>query len=167
MTTALHENKFFSVILKNGHFVVSERFKCNGAVLAARDKAGNYILVEQLRKAIGIVSLEFPRGARDPGEDLGTTALRELQEETGYQASEAHLLGVLHTNNSLLESHVELFTADRARLSDQDIDGEVQKVLTLSPEQLLDAVASGKITDSHTLAAITYLLAKGVFSSRN
>lgn len=163
MSDALYQNRFFRVIRKNGHFVVAENFECNGAVIAARDGDGNYILVDQLRKAIDAISLEFPRGAHDPGEKMSDTALRELLEETGYAANDVEELGVLHTNNSLLGSHVLLFCASNSTQISTETDGEVERVVKMSPKSLLDSVASGKITDSHTLATIAYLLARGLF----
>ena len=48
---------------------------------------GEIIFIEQFRPAVGKMVIEFPAGMRDKGESLKEAALRELQEETGYQAS--------------------------------------------------------------------------------
>lgn len=49
------------------------------------------VVVRQRRHPVGRHVLEFPAGLIDPGESLATTALRELREETGW---EAEILGV-------------------------------------------------------------------------
>ena len=43
------------------------------------------LLVRQFRPPAGKYMIEFPAGLVDPGEDIETTAHRELYEETGYQ----------------------------------------------------------------------------------
>lgn len=43
------------------------------------------VLVKQFRPPMGTCTLEFPAGLMDPAENIETTALRELFEETGYK----------------------------------------------------------------------------------
>ena len=163
MYEVLHSNRIFNVINKDSHFVVAEPFECNGAMVAPRDAEGNYILVWQMRKAIGAMSLEFPRGKHDPDETIEHTARREVLEEMGYEVDQLINLGKLHTNNSIVQSHMMLFAGIGVRQVTNETDGEVQEVFKYSPTLLLQLVASGKITDSHTLSAITYLLANDIF----
>lgn len=163
MHEVLHSNPFFNVIRKDTHYVVAEPFECNGAMVAPRDQEGNYILVSQKRKAIGETSWEFPRGKHDPDETIEHTARREVLEEMGYEVDQLITLGKLHTNNSIIQSHMMLFAGIGARKVTEQTDGEVDEVLKYSPRMLLQLVASGKITDSHTLSAITYMLANDIF----
>lgn len=53
-----------------------------------RDAAGAefLVLVKQYRPPLDAVTLEFPAGLIDEGEDSVTAALRELREETGFVA---------------------------------------------------------------------------------
>jgi ADP-ribose pyrophosphatase len=160
MSDVLYSNKFFSVELKNRHFVVTEKFDCNGAVVVPLLENGNFLLVEHFRPAIGQISLEFPRGARDPGQDTAQTATRELLEETGYAGEAPEFLGNLHTNNSLIASSIDLFVIRNARQVTDQTDGEVAKTREVSKNELKALVSSGQITDSHSLASFAYLMAQ-------
>ena len=66
-----------------------------GAVaVVAFDANENVVLIEQYRASLDRTELEIPAGTRDvSGEDLATTAARELREEVGYQADDLVLLG--------------------------------------------------------------------------
>ena len=47
------------------------------------------VLIANYRPPVEKYCVEWPAGLMDPGEDVKTTALRELFEETGYRANEA------------------------------------------------------------------------------
>ncbi|WP_419737581.1 NUDIX hydrolase [Pseudomonas sp. COR18] len=64
------------------------------------------------RRAIGAQSIEFPRGAIDPGETARDAAARELLEETGWPARNVTELGLLHSNTSLIASAVAVCKVD-------------------------------------------------------
>lgn len=160
MSNILYTNPYFSVEIKNRHFVVTEKFDCNGAVIVPILENGNFLMAEHFRPAIGEVSLEFPRGARDPGETTAQTAARELLEETGYSGDEPQFLGKLHTNNSMIASHIDLYVIKNARKVSEKSDGEVAKVREVSKDEFKLQVRTGKITDSHSLASFAHLMAE-------
>jgi 8-oxo-dGTP pyrophosphatase MutT (NUDIX family) len=59
-----------------------------GAVCIVAVRPGAHptlVLVEQHRPPTGAAVLEFPAGLVEPGDRLEETALRELEEETGYR----------------------------------------------------------------------------------
>ena len=58
----------------------------DSAIVAVFNEAGDILLVRQDRPSLGIVSLEFPAGAIEPGEKPIEAAKREVLEETGYLA---------------------------------------------------------------------------------
>ena len=75
----------------------------NGAVcVLAVTPENKIVLVKQYRKAIEKVSVEIPAGKLEPGEDnKKLSAIRELKEETGYEATEDQLI-------KLFDVHVAL-----------------------------------------------------------
>jgi ADP-ribose pyrophosphatase len=85
------------------------------AVILALD-AGHVLLIEQYRVALGKVCLELPAGLigdheGDEDEDDLTSAMRELEEETGYQAAQWENLGEFYSSPGML---TESFTMVKA-----------------------------------------------------
>lgn len=57
------------------------------------DQSGHTVLVKQYRPAVRDYTWEFPAGTLELGETVAASAVRELSEETGLQASVLHNLG--------------------------------------------------------------------------
>lgn len=79
-------------------------------IVAITDE-GLLVLVEQYRHGTGELSLEIPGGAVDDGETPREAAVRELEEETGYQASEVHAIGDVRPNPAFLTNTCWTFLA--------------------------------------------------------
>lgn len=79
-----------TVSLPDGEVSKRELINHRGAVaVLALTRDNEVILVEQYRKAIEAVTLEIPAGKLEPGEDnKKLSAIRELQEETGYTVTD-------------------------------------------------------------------------------
>jgi ADP-ribose pyrophosphatase len=85
-----------------------------GIVPIRRNANGQYevVMVRQYRPALGAYSLEIPAGMRDvAGEDPQATALRELQEETGFASSDVRTLGQILQAPGITNAAVQLFLA--------------------------------------------------------
>ena len=63
------------------------------------------VMVEQYRFGSATVELEVPGGMMDAHDaDPVATAVRELQEETGYEGESARLLGRVHANPAIMNN---------------------------------------------------------------
>ena len=58
----------------------------DSAIVAVFNEAGDILLVRQARPSLGMVTLEFPAGAIESGEEPIEAAAREVLEETGHLA---------------------------------------------------------------------------------
>ncbi|OQY31477.1 MAG: hypothetical protein B6241_13960 [Spirochaetaceae bacterium 4572_59] len=62
----------------------------------------DFLMVRQFRHGSGALSMEFPAGVVDPGEEPLHAAVRELREETGYTAEELILIGKINPNPAFM-----------------------------------------------------------------
>ncbi|MDO4460520.1 MAG: NUDIX hydrolase [Clostridia bacterium] len=94
-------------------------------VVIAAVHGDNFVLVRQWRHGEGRVTLEFPGGVCEKGEDPRETALRELEEETGFRAGKMTLLGRVSANPALFMNHFSVFLAeDLIQTNEQHLDDD-------------------------------------------
>lgn len=115
------------------------------------------IFVRQYRHAAAQVMLELPAGTFDPQrETAATAAIRELREETGYQANDVELLGVLYDNPVKCTYETHVFLAQNVLpVGGQawDITEDIEVVKLLLPE-IPAAIAQGRIAVSGSISAL-------------
>ena len=159
-----------TVRLPDGTMAAREYVVHPGAVMIVpllTDAAGQLqvVLERQFRYPIGRVMIEFPAGKLDPGEGTQLCAQRELQEETGYRATEWARAGLLHPLISYSTEFIEIWFARGLTPGAQKLDhGELLEVFSESPAQLLQWCCEGQVTDGKTLAATLWL--QNVLSGR-
>ena len=74
------------------------------------------VFVRQFRHGLGQRVLEIPGGVMDPGESPQETAVRELQEETGYVPRSVQVFGPLLPNPALNNARIHVAVARGCRL---------------------------------------------------
>ena len=89
--------------------------RCGGvsAVVILAEQGGKIILVEQYRTPLGRRCLELPAGLVGDEDDKGVedTALKELEEETGFIASRIERLGRFHSSPGMVAEGFDLVRA--------------------------------------------------------
>lgn len=81
------------------------------ATVIAITEAGNIVLVEQYRHAVGRTLIELPAGMIDAGEKPEAAARRELLEETGHAGRQWHDLGALFPVAARLANRMRTYLA--------------------------------------------------------
>ena len=100
--------------LKKGRWEYVSRTGGIRAVVILAEHEGKIILIDQPRIAVGGRCLELPAGLigdTDPDATVEGTAVKELEEETGFTADRIERLGDFHSSPGMLS---ESFTLVRA-----------------------------------------------------
>ena len=119
---------------------------------------GQVLLERQFRYPVGLVMTEFPAGKLDAGETPLFCAQRELLEETGYRAREWAYAGPLHLAIGYSTEVIHVFFARGLTAGERQLDAdEFLDVCSMTPEQLLDGVRTGLVTDAKTLSCCVWL----------
>jgi 8-oxo-dGTP pyrophosphatase MutT (NUDIX family) len=71
-----------------------------------------FVMVRQWRHGAGELSLEFPGGVLEKGEDGAEAAARELREETAYSPGRIVKLGEMSPNPAIMANKVHFFLAE-------------------------------------------------------
>ncbi len=148
-----------TVALPDGKTTIREYIRHPGAVvIVPLLDDGKVLLERQFRYPHKQVFIEFPAGKIDPGEDPLACAKRELQEETGYSATDWQFLCTIHNAIAYSDEHLDIYMARGLTPGPNKLDdGEFLETITASIEQVLDWVRQGKITDVKTVIGAFWL----------
>ena len=100
--------------LKRGRWEFVSRTGSVNAVVIVAETEGKVVLIDQYRVPVGKRCLELPAGLvgdEDPNATVEGTAVKELEEETGFTAERIEVLGEFQSSPGLLR---ESFTLVRA-----------------------------------------------------
>ena len=149
------------VELPNGKTSTREIIKHPGAVavIAVTDE-GKIVMVRQYRKAMDRILVEIPAGKLEKGEKPEVTAIRELQEETGYTCDGVTPLISFYTSPGFADELVHLFVAKGLKKDDQKHsldEDEFVDLVEVTLNEALQMMESKEIYDAKTAYAIQYL----------
>ncbi|MDN7244096.1 NUDIX hydrolase [Planococcus shenhongbingii] len=152
--------KVDEVSLPNGHTSKRELVEHPGAVaLVAITEDNKIIMVEQYRKALERTIIEIPAGKIEKGEAPEYTAMRELEEETGYTADKLVLIQSFSTSPGFADEVIHLYAAEGLKKStsgavlDEDEFVELMEVTVEEAEQLMK---ENRIYDAKTAFAVLW-----------
>ncbi len=117
--------------------------------------ADHLCLLRNRRYAVGEVLWEIPAGTLEPNEPPEQTAIRELAEETGYQAGRWRKLHEFYPSPGFLGERMHLFLAQDLSPGSQQLQvGEDIEPQVVSWQQALAWALDGTIRDAKTLIAL-------------
>ena len=157
-TQRIYEGNIFTVRkdeaqMPDGLIAEREVVEHRGGVgIALEDEDGKFFMVAQYRYAQKCVTLEFPAGKKEVGEDPLTTAKREIAEETGYEGTDWFYLGKMFPTPAYDSEVIDLYYAKKGAFMGQHLDeDENLNVSRHSLREIEDMITDGKIPDAKTM----------------
>jgi 8-oxo-dGTP pyrophosphatase MutT (NUDIX family) len=125
---------------------------------------GKIPCVRQYRPARKEITLEFPAGMLEKGEEPHVTAMRELFEETGFRSSENPiLLSRLNADTGRLSNDLWCFFSSNVRADEPwKREASVERVVLSKPE-LFEALRDGSFRNAMHMALLASALITGHF----
>ncbi len=123
-----------------------------GVAIALEDSDGKFFLVTQWRYAQEQVTLEFPAGKKEAGEEPLTTAMREIIEETGYEGTDWRYLGSMMPTPAYDTEVIELYYAKAGTYHGQHLDDDEDlSAERYTLDELTEQVLAGTLRDAKTM----------------
>ncbi len=133
------------------------------AAIVALTADGRVLCVRQYRPAVERWTLELPSGLVDPGETPAEAALRELLEETGYQAADVEVLTPMLPDTGRLGNRIwSCVATGLSRVEGREPEAGLEVVALTVPE-LLRATAGGEFDHALHIAVILLAQLRGKF----
>jgi ADP-ribose pyrophosphatase len=133
----------------------------NAVCVVARPTLDQVILIRQYRHATGRELLEIPAGGLNDGEDPHAAAIRELEEETGFLATNMKAHGGFWMTPGFTTEFMYVFEA--TELSPTQInpdEDEVIEVDIVSSHEALRMIDDGRIQDAKSIASLLKVLSR-------
>lgn len=129
-----------------------------GVGIALEDEDGKFFFVSQWRYAQSEITLEYPAGKREKGEDDLNTAKREIIEEVGYEGIDWKYLGLMYPTPAYDSETIGMYYAKKGKYVGQHLDiDENINVSKYTLDEITEKIISGQIKDAKTIA-MTFLV---------
>ncbi len=131
-------------------------------ILALTDD-GKIPMVRQYRKPMETVTLEIPAGKLDKEEEPLLCGIRELKEETGYEAKEVISLGYMYPSPGFAnEITYVYFAKGLSKGKDNPDEDEFLDVEEFSVAEIEQMILKNEVNDAKTLVAFLKAKAMGL-----
>jgi len=143
--------------MADGKVVQRDLIRYSGAavVLPVLDD-GSIVMIRNYRFAVDERLWELPAGILEDDEDPSLCAARELTEETGYTARRIEKLGQFYPGPGTNDEVMHSFLATDLSPGEQDLERyEDITVKVISPDEVKQMIADGRIHDGKTIATLT------------
>jgi len=144
------------VELENGKKSIREIVQHGVAVaIIPRMPDGRFVFIRQFRKPMERICFEVVAGNVDhDGEHEAQTAIRELQEETGYIAESMELLGPIYPSVGYCTERIDVFFCEVTGRGDTAFDDDERiETVIISESEMDEMIRTNLIADAKTLAA--------------
>ncbi len=147
-----------SYITPDGHIATKEIIEHGGAAaMLALDEDNKILFVRQYRRSARKETLELPAGTIEKGEEPIVCATREIEEETGYKATNITPLFNMYSAIGFCTEIIHTFLCTGLIPSKQSLDkDEFINVERYTLDEVVSLIIKGEICDGKTISAIFY-----------
>lgn len=142
---------------KKGTFVLLDSPDWVNVVAVTKDNEGRecFLMVRQYRHGSSSITMEFPAGLVDPGEDPSDAAERELLEETGYKADDFIFLGKANPDPAFMNNFSHTYLAVNPVLSEkQNLDEhEIIDIVLVPVDEAAALLGKGEFINAVIIVA--------------
>jgi ADP-ribose pyrophosphatase len=138
--------------LRRGRWEYVSRVGDVRAVVILAEFDGKVILVDQPRVAVGSRCIELPAGLvgdEDPNATVEETAVKELEEETGFTADRIERLGDFHASPGMLSESFTLVRAHGVRPTGGSHEEDINVLLV--PREQIPAFIDHKRAEGYSI----------------
>ncbi len=143
-------------VMPNGETVRRDLILHPGAVVILPVIDRDHIcLLRNYRFVIDETLWEIPAGTLEPGEEWQNAAIRELREETGYEATRWRYLGYLYASPGVMDEKLHLYVAEELtqHAAQPEADEQLEPV-TVALDEALKMCFDGRIKDAKTITSL-------------
>lgn len=127
----------------------------NGVVALAHCE-GTIYLRRIFRHPVRSWEIEAVRGKRETGTTARATARKEVKEELGYPVRSVTKIGTICPETALLASILDVYWVELGpgpRKEEPEPKEAFGPIVKVTPQELIERIASGEIRDSYTITA--------------
>ncbi len=126
-----------------------------GVGIVAVTNDDEIILVKQFRKPLEKSIYEVPAGKLENGEDHRLCGLRELSEETGYEAGSFEYLGHMYPSPGFADEVTHLYLATDLKKGEAHLDpDEYLDIEHIPVDKAVEMIMNNEINDAKTVFGI-------------
>lgn len=150
--------KWFSLVKDGHYYYIDYGVEHSGVVIVPIVDNSHILFVKNYRYPLKQDSWELPRGFIDKGENFTQAALRELVEETAYEAKteQCEQLGFVAPDSSILHNSLPIILV-HLKSSDQTqkaLDPEISQVEKVELKNLKEWLKTNNVIDGISLASL-------------
>ena len=126
------------------------------------NKKRHFVMVHQWRHGTQELSMEFPGGVLEEGENPETGARREFEEETAYKAEYFIKMGALQPNPAIMTNTIHIYLAEKlSPLKKQMLDeDEFVDVKLIGEKELIKSMGTPPYIHSLSAAALALYMTR-------
>ena len=119
---------------------------------------GKIALIRQYRYPVQSEMIELPAGKLNKGEKPELCALRELEEEIGYQSKKLTFLTHIHPAVGFANEKMWLYLAEKLVKTERNLDtDEFLELIPISLDDAVEMVWNRRITDVKTIIGLLWV----------